>query len=305
MLDSSIKRNTTLIKKLKVLNEESRAGVCDDVRKVNLSKYLTEAVAAIAEAKLKAADVHAAVQVCSLLHQRYDKFVGELVPAVQRTVKAADESASRKRSSLRLLTEMVVVGLTLDASALLTTVKELAHIDYKPKDKEAALGQLTLLVGFAKHAKEELLWAPPPPVAAPVPTAEEAAPTPAEAAAAAKAAAEEQQAAAEVEESAPHSELMCYTLPQEQQKPFRALLRGAYTTAVGLLPDEHAALIRREQANARYMETRGEVPEEAREASEKARKLYDLLTRNVQVCASVSWVLDHRAAHVDEVVGGF
>ena len=63
MLDSSIKRNTTLIKKLKVLSEDTRTGVCDDVRKVNLSKYLTEAVAAIAEAKLKAADVHAAVQV--------------------------------------------------------------------------------------------------------------------------------------------------------------------------------------------------------------------------------------------------
>jgi uncharacterized protein with PhoU and TrkA domain len=39
----------------------------------------------------------------------------------------------------------------------------------------------------------------------------------------------------------------------------------------------------REQANARYMETRGEVPDEAREASDKARKLYDLLTRNLQV----------------------
>ena len=282
------------------------------------------------------AETAALFQVCSLLHQRYDKFVAELVPAVQRTVKAGDESASRKRSSLRLLTEMVVVGesvrrsspfvnlqcpnipiaktpvshnhrcrwvgsfqvgLTLDASALLATAKELAHIDYKPKDKEAALGQLTLLVGFAKHAKEELLWAPPPPVAAApvVPTAEEEAPTPAEAvaaeaaaAAAVKAAAEEEKAAAaaaeeEEESGAPHSELMCYTLPREQQKPFRVVLKGAYAAAVGLLPDEHATLMRREQANARYMETRGEVPEEAREASEKARKLYDLLTRNVQV----------------------
>lgn len=62
-LDSSIKRNTAVIKKLKQINEEQREGLMDELRGVNLSKFLSEAVAAICDAKLKAADIQSAVQV--------------------------------------------------------------------------------------------------------------------------------------------------------------------------------------------------------------------------------------------------
>lgn len=36
----------------------------DELRGVNLSKFLSEAIAAICDAKLKAADIQSAVQVC-------------------------------------------------------------------------------------------------------------------------------------------------------------------------------------------------------------------------------------------------
>ncbi|KAF2581919.1 hypothetical protein F2Q68_00001684 [Brassica cretica] len=62
-LDSSIKRNTAVIKKLKQINEEQREGLMDDLRSVNLSKFVSEAVTAICEAKLKSSDIQAAVQV--------------------------------------------------------------------------------------------------------------------------------------------------------------------------------------------------------------------------------------------------
>jgi regulator of nonsense transcripts 2 len=71
-LESSIKRNTALIKKLKALSEDSKKALLDDVAKVNQSKYVSEAVAAIAEVPLKASDIPAAVQVrcsCMLLRQ--------------------------------------------------------------------------------------------------------------------------------------------------------------------------------------------------------------------------------------------
>ncbi|KAF2581924.1 hypothetical protein F2Q68_00001683 [Brassica cretica] len=61
-LDSSIKRNTAVIKKLKQINEEQREGLMDDLRSVNLSKFVSEAVTAICEAKLKSSDIQAAVQ---------------------------------------------------------------------------------------------------------------------------------------------------------------------------------------------------------------------------------------------------
>lgn len=62
-LDSSIKRNTAVIKKLKQISEDQREGLIDELRGVNLSKFVTEAVAAICDAKLKTSDIQAAVQV--------------------------------------------------------------------------------------------------------------------------------------------------------------------------------------------------------------------------------------------------
>ncbi|CAI9786648.1 unnamed protein product [Fraxinus pennsylvanica] len=61
-LDSSIKRNTAVIKKLKQINEEQREGMMDELRGVNISKFVSEAVTSICDAKLKAADIQAAVQ---------------------------------------------------------------------------------------------------------------------------------------------------------------------------------------------------------------------------------------------------
>lgn len=62
-LDSSIKRNTAVIKKLKQINEEQRESLMDDLRSVNLSKFVSEAVTAICDAKLRSSDIQAAVQV--------------------------------------------------------------------------------------------------------------------------------------------------------------------------------------------------------------------------------------------------
>lgn len=58
-LDSSIKRNTATIKKLKQINEEQREGLMDELRSVNLSKFVSEAVTAICDAKLRSIDIQA------------------------------------------------------------------------------------------------------------------------------------------------------------------------------------------------------------------------------------------------------
>ena len=75
-LDSSIKRNTAVIKKLKQISEEQRESLMDELRSVNLSKFVTEAVTAICDAKLKTSDLQAAVQV--LLTKLLVQFHGNL-----------------------------------------------------------------------------------------------------------------------------------------------------------------------------------------------------------------------------------
>lgn len=84
-LDSSVKRNSALIKKLRQLSEESKESLLSDIQKTNQSKYVTEAVAAITDASLKSKDINAAVQICCALHQRYPDFHTELVAALART----------------------------------------------------------------------------------------------------------------------------------------------------------------------------------------------------------------------------
>lgn len=66
--DSSIKRNTAVIKKLKQINEEQKDGLLEELKAVNLSKFVSEAVAAICEAKLKTSDINAAVQVALIFN---------------------------------------------------------------------------------------------------------------------------------------------------------------------------------------------------------------------------------------------
>ena len=84
-LDSSVKRNSALIKKLRQLSDESKESLLSDIQKTNQSKYVSEAVAAITEASLKSKDINAAVQICCALHQRYPDFHTELVAALART----------------------------------------------------------------------------------------------------------------------------------------------------------------------------------------------------------------------------
>jgi regulator of nonsense transcripts 2 len=60
---------------LKQINEEQKEGLLEDLRVVNLSKFVSEAVTAILDAKLKSSDINAAVQVSIPVFFRF-KFDG-------------------------------------------------------------------------------------------------------------------------------------------------------------------------------------------------------------------------------------
>lgn len=62
-----------MIKKLKQINEEQKEGLLEELRVVNLSKFVSEAVTAILDAKLRSSDINAAVQVQILLFYAYYK----------------------------------------------------------------------------------------------------------------------------------------------------------------------------------------------------------------------------------------
>ena len=116
---------------------------------------------------------------CSLLHQRYRDFSPALLPGLAKLVLPAgvgkalpssnlvDDSsvaagatmssaakAQRKRTSLRLVLELTLAGLSEDATWLQGLMKELCGTEQlASKDSEAVQGSLMLALGLAKHGR--------------------------------------------------------------------------------------------------------------------------------------------------------
>ncbi|KAG5557470.1 hypothetical protein RHGRI_007643 [Rhododendron griersonianum] len=256
-LDSSIKRNTAVIKKLKQINEEQRESLMDDLRSVNLSKFVSEAVTAICDAKLRSSDIQAAVQICSLLHQRYQEFSSSLVQGLLKVFfpgKSGDDSeadrnlrAMKKRSSLKLLLELFFVGVTEDSGIFVNIIKDLTSVDHL-KDRDATQTNLSLLASFARQGRT-FLGLP--------------------------------QSGQELLEEF----FKGLHITVDQKKIFRKSLCAYYEAAAGLLQSEHSSLRQMEHENAKILNAKGELSDENASSYEKLRKSYDHLYRGVSALA--------------------
>ncbi|KAL6185650.1 hypothetical protein ACLB2K_041780 [Fragaria x ananassa] len=256
-LDSSIKRNTAVIKKLKQINEEQREGLMDDLRSVNLSKFVSEAVTAICDAKLRSSDIQAAVQICSLLHQRYKDFSPTLVQGLLKVFfpgKSGDDPdadrslrAMKKRSTLKLLLELFFVGVIEEGGIFVNVIKDLTSGDHL-KDRETTQTNLTLLASFARQGRMFL--------------------------------------------GLPRSGPEIYeeffkglNITPDQKKFFKKAFQTYYEAAAELLQSEHNSLRQMEHENARIINAKGELSDDSASSYEKLRKSYDHLYRNVSTLA--------------------
>ncbi|OMO81089.1 MIF4G-like, type 3 [Corchorus olitorius] len=256
-LDSSIKRNTAVIKKLKQINEELKEGLMEELRSVNLSKFVSEAVTAICDAKLKSSDIPAAVQICSLLHQRYKDFSPSLVQGLLKVFfpgKSGDDvdadrnlKAMKKRSTLKLLLELYFVGVIEDNGIFINIIKDLTSTEHM-KDRDATQTNLTLLASFARQGRVFL--------GLPV-------------------------SGQEMQEEF----FKGLNITADQKKIFRKAFHAYYDAVTELLQSEHASLRQMEHENAKILNAKGELNEENASSYEKLRKSYDHLYRNVSSLA--------------------
>lgn len=291
-LDSSVKRNTALIKKLRQVTEDNYKGILEDIRKVNQSKYVSEAVAAIAEAPLRASDIPAAVQVCSALHQRYEEFSKDLPAAITRVFKSGSSKTSgggatageedralvkKRRSALRLMTDLLVVGVYQDPGVVLSVVRDLCALDYQ-KDREGALTTLQLVASFAKGARDTLLGLPMDVL--------ELGPGVLAGGENQKDVEEEELKQLKAAEKALKEELdQHYQLSPGDRQLLLQYLDRAYTVSCTALVDAHQELQELEKENARIMNTRGDITEEASTNYERKRKAYESLYRGLSTLA--------------------
>ena len=118
--DSSIKRNTSLMKKLRGVTDDGLDALLKELRGTNLSKYVSEAAAALAEGRHKSQSAAwAAVEVASELHQTYAEFGAECARGLARLVPAAGAATAgeggeplpplQRRLKLRILTDLLLV----------------------------------------------------------------------------------------------------------------------------------------------------------------------------------------------------
>ncbi|KAI5850993.1 putative nonsense-mediated mRNA decay factor [Tricharina praecox] len=131
-LDSSLKKNTAVIKRLRTsLISESQAALLKDIQTTSLEKYLPEVISAVAEGlqKSKIADTGAIVEVVSALHQRFQRdFTPKLTFALAKGLanpraevlkglspeqreREEKERLARQRSLLRIGVELWLVGV--------------------------------------------------------------------------------------------------------------------------------------------------------------------------------------------------
>ncbi|TKW40460.1 hypothetical protein SEVIR_1G247700v4 [Setaria viridis] len=256
-LDSSIKRNTTVIKKLKTINDEQKDGLMDELKSVNLSKFVSEAVSYICEAKLRSADIQAAVQVCSLLHQRYKDFSPCLIQGLLKIFfpgKSGDDldadknsRAMKKRSTLKLLIELYFVGIVEDASIFVNIIKDLTSAEHL-KDREATQTNLSLLSTFARQGRFLV-------------------------------------GLQSHGQEAYDEFFKDLNVTADQKKFFKKALNSYYDAVAELLQSEHASLRLMEAENAKVLSAKGELSDENTASYEKLRKSFDQLLRGVSSLA--------------------
>ncbi len=334
-LDSSIKKNEALIKKLRMISAENKDSIIKGIQETNMTRFVSESVDAVAEAKLKNSDIPAAVQIISLLHLRYSDFgrllIGKLSQAFAVPKKEAlaseteterKDRLTRRRSTLRLLAELLVSGVLADAGVLLAALRELVAQELPAKELDGGTALVAIVAGFAKYAADDILglrpqWRveadlflesyhrarrPPPPAAADA----DAPPADADADAAAGAGESAGEAAGggaageeEVgEEEAAERELVAELEAElagggwavgcvsgEQRGAVREVMAACYDALVAGLLGAHEAVRAQERENRRQLASRGDLTDECARAFERVRANFDRLAANTRTLA--------------------
>nr|CAI5856685.1 unnamed protein product [Callosobruchus analis] len=256
-LDSTLKKNTAFVKKIKNFSSPQIDSYLKDMSSLNLSKYISEVAAAIVEAKLKMTDVPAAVKFCSILHQTYTDFSQSLFDNWQKalTVKVGDKitNPSKLRVDLRFYAELVQVGVFSNKNAfsllgsVLTTLINM--------DKEDHFN-ISILLSFCKHCGDDYAGLVP----------------------------RKMRILSEKHEiEIPRGTF----LPPEKQHNVRGLLKEYFNSISKHLVKDHQEMQNFEKQNLRILQTKGELSQERKEKLEAMQSAFDKLLLNAQSFADI------------------
>ncbi|XP_070557491.1 regulator of nonsense transcripts 2-like isoform X2 [Ptychodera flava] len=249
-LDSSLKKNTAFIKKLRTMSEQQKDSLSSDFNALNLTKYIGEAVSAVIETKHKMSDISCVVHMCSLLHQRYSEFSPQLLQAFQKALPKKDEKvpdAGKLRVILRLLAELVVYGVFTDKEGLPLLANQISSVTNADKETHS---NISLILSFARHCGEDYAGLIPR---------------------------KNRLLAEKFNVCLPKSEIFS----TEVQKSCQNMLRDYYSSLTKHLVQEHKKLQKMERQNRKTLQMKGELNQDMKEETEKAQAAYQKLLVNV------------------------
>uniref|UniRef100_A0A8C4VT02 Regulator of nonsense transcripts 2 n=1 Tax=Gopherus evgoodei TaxID=1825980 RepID=A0A8C4VT02_9SAUR len=256
-LDSSLKKNTAFVKKLKTITEQQRDSLSHDFNSLNLSKYIAEAVASIVEAKLKISDVNCAVHLCSLFHQRYADFAPSLLQVWKKHFEARKEektpNITKLRTDLRFIAELTIVGIFTDKEGLSLIYEQLKNIINADRETHA---HVSVVISFCRHCGDDIAGLVPRKV---------------------------KNAAEKFNLSFPPSEI----ISPEKQQPFQNLLKEYFTSLTKHLKRDHRELQNIERQNRRILHSKGELSEDRHKQYEEFAMSYQKLLANSQSLADL------------------
>lgn len=256
-LDSSLKKNTAFVKKLKTITEQQRDSLSHDFNGLNLSKYIAEAVASIVEAKLKISDVSCAVHLCSLFHQRYSDFAPSLLQVWKKHFEARKEektpNITKLRTDLRFIAELTIVGIFTDKEGLSLIYEQLKNIINADRESHT---HVSVVISFCRHCGDDIAGLVPRKV---------------------------KSAADKFNLSFPPSEI----ISPEKQQPFQNLLKEYFTSLTKHLKRDHRELQNTERQNRRILHSKGELSEDRHKQYEEFAMSYQKLLANSQSLADL------------------
>ncbi|KAG9035197.1 hypothetical protein FRB95_011931 [Tulasnella sp. JGI-2019a] len=293
-LDSSLKRNTALIKRMRQsMGSDNKDQILKDIDALALEKYVDEIVGAVVEGLGKCKtekDIWSAIEVISVLHRRFQNTFTEsllreiasgLAPpsraalaALPAEQKEKEESARviRQRPLLRIYAELALVGILMDGpgrsggETVMKTIKDLLSGD-------PTLSSLPLLSTFLKSYARPFLGITP------AASTKKQASTPSDAGDMSTPA----ETVAELETINEDEEL----IEKDIRDRFKKMCHGYYDNVVKKLLKEHEKLQEQDRRNHEAYIKSGEIFEDRQQAYEKMIKAHEKLFTSCQTLSDL------------------
>ncbi|XP_074025412.1 UPF2 regulator of nonsense mediated mRNA decay [Leptinotarsa decemlineata] len=251
-LDSSLKKNTAFVKKIRNFSSVHLDSYLKDMFGLNLSKYISEVAAALVEAKLKMNDVPAAVKLCSILHQTYIEFSQHLFENWQKVlaIKLGEKipNPSKLRVDLRFYADLLQAGIFSNKNALTLLGSVLMNLINMDKEDHF---NASIILSFCKHCGDDY---------------------------AGLISRRMRELSIKYQMKIPRSDF----LPPEKKQNVRCLLKDYYISLSKHLVKDHIEMQNFEKQNMRILQNKGELSQERKEKLESLQSAYDKLLTNTQ-----------------------